>query len=72
MNENNKTSKKDDRSASLPIGMCIGLAVGTAIGAGTHHIGMRLPIGLSAVLCLGLVLDCKNRDEHKDNMNDKR
>ena len=44
MNENNKTSKKDDRSASLPIGMCIGLAVGTAIGAGTHHIGMWLQL----------------------------
>ena len=35
-----KPAKRDDRSASLPIGMCIGLAAGTTIDAATHHIGM--------------------------------
>ena len=72
MNENNKNSKKDNGSASLPIGMCIGLAVGTAIGAATHNIGTWMPIGLSTGLCLGLVLGRKKTDEHKDDTNDKQ
>ena len=46
MNENNKNSKKDNGSASLPIGMCIGLAVGTAIGAATHNTISVLKHGL--------------------------
>ena len=65
-------SKKDNGSASLPIGMCIGLAVGTAIGAATHNIGTWMPIGLSVGLCLGLVLSRKNTDEHKDDTNKKQ
>ena len=71
MNENNKHSKKDHHSASLPIGMCIGLAVGTAIGAATHNIGTWMPIGLSEGLCLGIVLGRKNTDEHKGDTDDK-
>ena len=72
MNENNKNSKKDNGSASLPIGMCIGLAVGTAIGAATHNIGMWMPIGLAVGLGLGLMLGRKNPDEHKDDTNGKQ
>lgn len=68
-----KDKNKNNKSTSgLLIGICIGISVGLTIGLSAHNIGLWMPVGIAAGMCIGLVFDRSDPDDNKDNTDTKK
>ena len=61
--KNNKDS--DKKTYSMPC-MCLGMSLGIGIGIATNNLSVLMPIGLSLGLCMGVIIDAKNRKKEKE------
>lgn len=57
--KNNKESK--NKTANVPIFLCIGMSIGMAIGAGIGNISNGLCIGMCIGSAVGLFIDSQNK-----------
>ena len=57
----NQNESKENKTAYMPLGMCLGLSIGTAIGVAMDNLAICMCLGMSVGMSIGCLLDAKNR-----------
>jgi hypothetical protein len=62
----NQNESKENKTAYMPLGMCLGLSIGTAIGVAMDNLAIGMCLGMSVGMSIGSLLDAKNRKKTTD------
>ena len=60
-NRRDRKPQNEEKSAALPICMCLGMAIGTAVGAATGNMAMWMSLGAGLGVALGASMDAAGK-----------